>query len=351
MSVVREKWGVMPDGTQVDLFTMTNDVGMEAGIATYGGVITRLLAPDRNGLMGDVTLGYDTLDEYLVGERYFGCIVGRVANRIRNGLFTLDGTEYALDCNNGAHHLHGGRDGFHMRVWQAEAGTGSDGPQVKLTRRSEHGEQGYPGALDAEVTYTLLDDGLRIDLSATAHDRTIVSMTSHGYFNLSDEPGADCLDHRVEIPAGRCLAVDGDLVPTGGYLELGGTPLDFRSPATIGSRIDDGHEALAIGRGYDHYYVLDAAGTGLRLATRVAEPASGRVMEVRTTCPGLQFYSGNHIPDSLPGRDGAVYGWRSGFCLEPHGYVDAPNQPEFPPITIEPGETRTDTILYTFTTK
>ena len=347
MTIRREAWGEAC-GRPVDLYTLTGAGGMEASVATYGGVIVRLAVPDRDGHATDVVLGYDSLDGYLKDQCYFGCVVGRVANRIGNARFTLDGVDYALDRNHGEHHLHGGSGGFNTRVWEAEAGETPDGPSLRLERTSPDGEQGYPGSVEVRVEYTLLDNGLRIDFSAAVDRATPVSMTSHGYFNLSGNLGSSCLDHRLVIPAEHVLETDRDLIPTGALVEVEGTPFDFRIESAIGERIGNEHPALAAGQGYDHYFVLKDGSNGLKQAALVREPVSGRAMEVWTTAPGVQFYSGNHIPGNLPGKDGVRYAPRCGFCLETHGVVDAPNRPEFPSVTLKAGAAGKQTLLYTF---
>ena len=346
MTIRRESWGEA-GGEPVHLYTLSRENGMEASVATYGGAVVRLAVPDRSEDVVDITLGYDSLDGYLKDNCYFGCLVGRVANRIGNARFTLGGTEYALDRNHGSHHLHGGARGFNTRIWQAEAGDGPDGPCLRLSRTSPDGEQGYPGTLEAEVAYTLLDDGLRLDFSAATDRPTVVSMTNHSYFNLSGRPGATCLGHRLSIPAGRVLEAGEDLIPTGALADVAGTPFDFRGEAVIGERLAD----LPEGRGYDHYFVLDDDSRGLKRAAAARDPESGRAMEMWTTWPGVQFYSGSHIPEGLPGRDGAAYGPGCGFCLEAHGFADAPNHPGFPSVALEPGEAMRHTIMYTFSAK
>lgn len=351
MDMTRENWGSMPDGRSIELYTLANDVGMEVSVSTYGGVVTRLTAPDRDGRMADITLGYDSLSEYLDDCCYFGCIVGRVANRIGNARFTLDGGEYELDRNQGDHHLHGGIRGFHTHVWDAVADETPDGPRLRLTRTSPDGEQGYPGTLIARVDYTLTANGLRLEFSAEADKPTVVNMTNHSYFNLSGDSGSDCLNHELTIPASRYLETDAEQIPTGVLADVADTPMDFRAPSAIGSRISEEYEALGVGQGYDHYYVLDADAEGMKLCGAVYEPLSGRCMEVLTTYPGVHFYSGNHVSKSLAGKGGIRYGTRCGFCLEAHGYVDAPNNAAFPAVTLRPGENRSDLVEYAFCTR
>jgi aldose 1-epimerase len=349
MTIRSEAWGEA-GGRPVHLYTLAAN-GLEVSVATYGGVIVRMMVPDSVGNTANVTLGYDSVDGYINDSCYFGCIVGRVANRIGHARFTLDGTEHVLDRNHGDHQLHGGARGFHARVWNAQAEETPDGPRLRLTRTSPDGEQGYPGTVEARVDYTLLRDGLRLDFVAATDKPTPVNMTNHSYFNLSGRAGSSCLDHRLSIPAGRILETDTALIPTGGLAGVAGTPFDFRSGEAVGARIMEESAPLSVGRGYDHYFVLDDGSARLKTAATVYDPASGRAMEVGTTHPGVQFYSGNHIPEGLPGCDGARYVPRCGFCLEAHGYVDAPNHPGFPPVTLLPGETMHHTIIYKFSAK
>jgi len=348
MGIQSEKWGVMPDGTQVELFTLLNGRGMEAFIATYGGVVTRLTAPDRDGAMADVVLGYDTLGEYLDDRCFLGCIVGRVANRIAGARFVLDGTKYELDRNFGKHHLHGGTRGFHTRVWTAEPQETSEGPALVMRYVSEDGEEGYPGTLDVSVIYTLTDAGLHMKYRAVTDKPTVVNLTNHTYFNLSGVSQSDILDHVLTIPASHYLAMDTDQIPTGKVEGVVGTPLDFTGPSTIGSRIGVECEALAVGHGYDHFFISDNASDSSGLVARVSELKSGRVLEVCTTQPGVQFYSGNSMPARMRGKQGAIYGQYSGFCLEAQGYTGAPNRQEFPGVTLRPGEVYEHITEYRF---
>jgi len=345
MQLSSRSFGSTRDGIPVELYTLSNAAGMEADIATYGGALVRLTAPDRDGGMADVVLGYDTLDGYLDDSCFFGRLVGRVANRIGGAHMVLDGMEYELDRNNGRHHLHGGAGGFHSRVWKAEPIETSAGPALALRYESPDGEQGYPGNLAVSAVYTMTDEGLRLDFSAATDKATVVNLTAHPYFNLSGRQGTDCLGHILTIPARRCLETDTELIPSGCLSEVAGTPFDFTAGVAIGARIRQDFLPLANGHGYDHCYVLDRR-TGLRPAASLVEPVSGRGLEVLTTQPCVQFYSGNFIPEGLPGKDGAVYGERSGLCLEPQGFVDAPGHAAFPDVTLLPGEAYRQTILY-----
>lgn len=351
MTISREKWGTLPDGRSVELISLVNDSGFEASISTYGGIVTRLLVPDGSGKSVDVTLGYDTLDEYLNDSCYFGCLVGRVANRISYASFGLDGTIHTLDQNHGDHQLHGGARGFNTRLWQAEIGETVDGPCLTLSRTSPDGEQGYPGTLDVSVAFTLMNEGLRLDFSATTDAPTTVSLTNHSYFNLSGEADSDCLNHEVRIASSRYLETDEMQLPTGQLALVAGTPMDFRKMTPVGQRVSASHEALDVGKGYDHFYVLDDEEPEMRLAAEVHDPKSDRHLEVWTTYPGVQLYSGNHISQALPGKGGLVYGPHSGLCLEAHGFVDAPNQPGFPSMRLDPEERYSETTLYKFCVK
>jgi aldose 1-epimerase len=348
MGIRKQQWGIMSDGTPVELFTMVNGRGMEASIATYGGIVTRLTVPDRNGIMADVVLGYDTLEEYCNDCCYLGCIVGRVANRISGARFILDGTEYGLDENLEKHHIHGGVRGFHARVWTSEERETADGPALVLRYVSADGEQGYPGTLDVSVVYTLIEDGLRMDYRAVTDKPTMVNLTNHAYFNLSGASRSDILDHVLTISGSRYLAMDTDQIPTGQVENVFGTPLDFTSPLPIGNRIDEECDVLAVGQGYDHFFVAENTTDSFRPVARVSELQSGRTLEVCTTQPGVQFYSGNSMPFGLRGKQGAIYGRHSGFCLETQGYTDAPNRSEFPSVVLRPGEVYEHVTEYRF---
>ncbi|MBU1247466.1 MAG: galactose mutarotase [Proteobacteria bacterium] len=337
MGTTRFDWGQTPEGA-VDLFILESGE-MKASIATWGGVVTSLQVPDRTGALGEVTLGYASLDGYLADQCFFGCLVGRVANRIAQAHFHLDGRDYVLDRNNGAHQLHGGPQGFWNRLWQAQPGSRDGDPSLRLYLRSEDGDQGFPGSMDVVVDYTLSESGLRIHYAASTDAPTPVSLTNHMYFNLAGigTKSVDCLGHRLQLEAEQVLEVDQDLIPSGRILPVAGTPLDFTRSERIGARVNADHPLLQLAQGYDHFYVA-RQGEGLARVAVVVEPVSGRRLELYTTCPGLQFYSGNHIPQGLAGRAGERYGRYSGFCLEPHGFVDAPNHPEFPSIIVRPGE-------------
>ncbi|WP_184342278.1 aldose epimerase family protein [Prosthecobacter vanneervenii] len=341
-SVESRTWGKTPAGEEVQLFTLKNTGGLEAQICTWGGYIVTLKAPDKKGALADVTLGFDSLDGYLGKNPFFGCITGRYANRIGGAKFTLDGVEYSVTANSGKHQLHGGKAGFDKKLWAAKAV--KDG--VELSYTSPDGEEGYPGTLKCTVTYTLTpDNGLKIDYAATADKATVLNLTNHAYFNLSGEGSGDILGHQLTIPTEQITATDDDLIPTGEIASIKGTPLDFTTPHAIGERIGADFKPLVQGIGYDHNYVLQ--GSGLKLAAIVKDTASGRVMTVRTTEPGVQLYTGNHL-NGVPGKGGHIYAKRHGFCLETQHYPDSPNHPSFPGTTLRPGETFQSTTIYQF---
>ncbi len=342
----RMPWGKTPEGDNVELIKLVCSP-MRLAVSTYGATMVSLCAPDAQGISDEVVLGYDSLQGYLDDPCYFGRVVGRVANRISGARFVLNGKEYRLDRNYGVHQLHGGKRGFHCRVWQAQVSTSSQGPRVVFSRRSGDGEQGFPGATDVEVTYTLTTNSVRLSFAAKAEADTVVNMTNHAYFNL-DGPGKSCLGHELWIDSKYCLDVDSDLIPSGKLVSVAGTPLDFFEPRALGARIDAAHELTEIGTGYDHFYVLEESARMPGCAVRVRGGESGRVMEMRTTYPGFQLYSGNHIPKGLFGRGRDVYGPRHGFCLEAQGYPDAPNRPEFPSVVLAAGESVTQETEYRF---
>jgi len=344
--VVKRVFGTMPDGRAVESFTLTNANGIEVTAIPYGAIITSLKTPDRSGQRGDIVLGFDSLDGYLKEHPYFGAIVGRYGNRIAGGRFTLDGQTYTLAKNNGPNHLHGGIKGFDKVLWEA-APIGSNG--VVFSRTSADGEEGYPGNLKVRVTYTLTDKNeLIVDYLATTDKATPVNLTQHSYFNLSAGKSEDILGHELTINADRYTPVDATLIPTGELASVQGTPFDFRKPVAIGKRIDADHPQLANGKGYDHNWVLNRTGSGLQIAARVADPASGRTLEVRTTEPGMQFYAGNFLDGTLKGKGGQVYKRRSGFCLETQHFPDSPNQPKFPSTTLKPGQEYRSQTVFTF---
>ena len=349
MNIRKTLFGLMPDQQQVDCYRLESDaqdgLPVIVEILTYGGIIKSLQVPDRDGNLSDVVLGFDDLASYLTHNPFFGCIAGRYANRIAGGRFQLDQVEYTLACNNGPNHLHGGLQGFDKVNWQAESVQGTDHVALQLTYQSADREEGYPGQLTTTVTYTLNNQGeLRIDYSAITNKPTILNLTNHTYFNLAGS--GTVLDHVVMIDADRYTPVNADLIPTGALAPVTGTPFDFRTPTAIGVRIDGAHEQLRYGGGYDHNWVIN--GTGLRHAITVTEASSGRRLEVATTQPGVQFYTGNMMPDALAGKGGIEYTKRSGFCLETQHFPDSPNQPHFPSVVLRPGEQFHESTLFRF---
>ena len=339
-------FGKTPDGQIIDLYTLTNKNGMQGAITNFGGIVVRIKVADRRGKTEDVVLGYDSLDGYVSDKAYFGAIVGRYGNRIAQGKFTLDGATYTLARNNGENSLHGGTKGFNKAVWEAREVATKDGPSVELTYTSKDGEEGYPGNLAVKVVYTLTDrNELKIDYSATTDKKTVLNLTNHSYFNLNPA-GTDILQHTLMIEADRFTPVDAGLIPTGELRSVAGTPFDFLKPTAIGARIEQDDEQLKLGKGYDHNFVLK--GKGVELAARVVEPTTGRVLEVLTDQPGVQFYSGNFLDGSAGGKGGKVYPRRSAFCLETQHFPDSPNHPKFPTTELKPGEKYHSTTIYKF---
>ena len=335
--IVRSNFGKTPDGQSVALYTLTNSKGAVAKITTYGGIVTELHVPDKNGKKGDIVLGFPSLEGYLKGHPYFGALVGRVGNRIAKGKFTLDGKSYKLATNNGVNHLHGGVRGFDKAIWQAEPLAGKNG--VAFTRTSPDGEEGYPGTLTVRVSYELTDNNqLVVEYRATTDKATPVNLTQHSYFNLAGEGSGDILGQSLLLNADRFTPVDGTLIPTGELANVEGTPFDFRNPTAIGARIAQPNPQLKHGQGYDHNWVLNRSGEGLQMAAIATDPVSGRTLEVTTTEPGIQFYAGNFLDGTIRGKSGHVYKQRSGFCLETQHFPDSPNQPSFPSTILKPGE-------------
>jgi aldose 1-epimerase len=341
MNITTEPYGTTPDGKNVSLYTLSNGT-MTVKIINYGGTITELRVPDNRGTPGDIVLGFERLQDYVSSSPYFGCIVGRYANRIAKGRFRLDGVEYALTTNDGPNHLHGGVKGFDKVVWDARTSHGKDSVSLILEYQSSDGEEGYPGNLSARVIYTLdRQNRLSVWYDATTDKPTIVNLTHHSYFNLAGAGAGDILDHYLTINAKHYTPVDSTLIPTGALEPVEGTPMDFRLPHAIGERIAN------VPGGYDHNYVLDRQGSGLELAARVEEHQSGRTLDIWTTEPGIQFYSGNFLDGSLTGKGGRRYGKHFGFCLEPQHYPDSPNKSHFPPTILRPGEKyQTHTVFH-----
>ncbi len=373
--VTRAAFGTMPDGTSIEVFTIANARGIEVRAIEFGAIIVSLTVPDRNGRTADVVLGYDTLADYVSKNTpYLGGVVGRYANRIARGRFGLDGTEYKLATNNGPNHLHGGVTGFDKVAWSGDQIAGADGPGVAFTYTSRDGEEGYPGTLKVRVAYTLNDrNELTVDYHATSDKPTHVNLSQHSYFNLSGGERS-ILDHTLMINAERFTPVDETLIPTGELAPVAGTPLDFRKPTAIGARIEDKHVQLLRGRGYDHNFVLvrlppsraerasaslaEAFGGGgkpdttgdrdVAPAARLVDPVSGRTLDVATTEPGMQFYSGNFLDGSIKGKKGRVYAHRWGLCLETQHFPDSPNRPNFPSTILRPGVEYRSRTVFTF---
>jgi len=344
-----EVYGKMPDGREVRLFTLTNKNGLKARVTEYGAILVSLETPDRNGKLADITLGYDTLDGWLTNNSYLGATVGRFGNRIKAGKFTLDEKEYQLATNNDPGgipcHLHGGENGFDKVLWSGKPGEGNS---VELTYVSKDGEEGYPGTLTTTVTYTLTDDNELIwEATATTDAPTIINIVHHSYWNLSGNPAETINNHELTLHAPSYLPTDAGLIPTGVVAPVDGTPMDFRQATAIGARVNDDFEALKLAGGYDHCWVLEH-GDGLRPAARLKDPASGRVMEITTNKPAIQFYGGNFLDGTITGKGGIKYAHRTGLCLETENYPDAPNQADFPSAVLRPGETYTHTMVHRF---
>ncbi len=352
-TITSASFGQLEDGRDATLFTLTNSAGMVVKITNYGATITSIVVPDKNGVMGDVALGYDSLEEYLAGSPFFGCIAGRYANRIAKGQFVLDGETYTLAVNNGVNHLHGGRQGFDKKLWEAESFENENGVGVLMRYVSPDGEEGYPGTLNSSVSYTLTEaNAIQIDYEATTDKPTVLNLTNHSYFNLKDGGASSILDHKLRIVADKYIPTDAGNIPLGPLAEVDGTPFDFRTATAIGDRIEDEDTQLEYGSGYDHTYVINEAGTGeLKLAAEVLDETSGRFMEVLTTEPGVQLYTGNHLNGNFVGRGDVTYASRSGFCLETQRYPDTPNQPDYPTARLDPGETYNTTTIYRFSTR
>ncbi|HZM04713.1 MAG TPA: aldose epimerase family protein [Candidatus Saccharimonadales bacterium] len=344
-AITKAPFGHALDGTPVEIYTLRNANGVEARICTYGGILVSFKGPDRDGKMGDVVLGYDTLDGYLTNSPYFGALIGRYGNRIAKGKFTLDGVAYTLVTNNYPNALHGGTKGFDKVVWNAKV----DGSSLVLSYLSKDGEEGYPGNLNVKVVYTLMpDNGLDVQYLATTDKDTVLNLTQHSYFNLAGH--GDVLSHKVFIDADKFTPVDATLIPTGELKPVEGTPFDFRQPTAIGERIGQDDPQLKFGNGYDHNYVLNHPMGHLDLIARVTDPSSGRVLEVLSTSPGLQFYSGNFLDGTIVGKNGQTYQFRNAFAMEPQHFPDSPNQPNFPTVELKPGEVYHNEIIFRLTT-
>jgi len=352
-SINVKPFGKLADGQKVSLYTLTNKNGAVTTISNYGGTVTSLMMPDRNGKVADVVLGFSSLDKYVKDSPYFGALIGRYGNRIAKGEFSLDGKNYKLATNNIGNALHGGLKGFDKVIWEATPKVTAHGPSLKLTYTSKDGEEGYPGTLKVTATYTLTNKNeLKLVYRATTDKDTVVNLTQHSYFNLAGQGNGTIIDHVLTLNASHYTPVDKTLIPTGKVATVQGTPFDFRKPTSIGARIDEKDEQLKFAGGYDHNFVADklVPGTLDRIA-KVEEPKSGRVMEVFTTEPAVQFYAGNFLDGTLKGKGGKVYVRRSGFCLEPQHYPDSPNHKNFPATVLKRGETYKNTIIYRFSTQ
>lgn len=351
IAINKEHWGSLETGEPIHLYTLRNANGIEARITNYGGRLVVLKTPDRNGKLEDIVLGFDSLDGYLAKNPYFGALVGRYANRIANGKFSLDGGQYTLARNNGENSLHGGLKGFDKVAWTAHESSSNGSPSLELTYLSVDGEEGYPGNLRVTVRYAVTEDNeLRIEYEATTDKDTVLNLTNHSYFDLSGQGVGRIVECEVEINADRFTPINAHLIPTGELRPVAGTPFDFRKPAVIGSRIDQEDEQLEYSWGYDHNYVLNRTGGELSFAARTRDSQSGRVLEVWTTQPGMQFYTGNHLDGSVVGKNGVVYGFRSGMCFETQHFPDSPNHPEFPSAELKAGQRYAGVTLFRFST-
>lgn len=349
-TITQKPFGTAPDGKPVSLYTLTNAHGMQVQITNYGGIITSLDVPDRNGQVGDVVLGYDNLSDYIKNSPYFGAIVGRYANRIAKGRFTLDGKTYQLFLNNGPNTLHGGKTGFDKVVWTAAPLRHRGVVGLSLRYLSKDGEEGYPGDLNVKVVYTLTnDDSLRIDYTATTDKDTVVNLSNHSYFNLAGQGNGTILDHVLTINADRYTPIDKTSIPTGAIAPVAGTPFDFRTPHAVGERINEPNEQLMNAGGYDHNWVLNQPGHKMVTAVRVFCPRSGRVLTISTTQPGLQFYSGNYLDGTITGKGGKVYEKHGALVLETQHFPDSPNHPNFPTTELKPGQTLEQSTVLKFT--
>ncbi len=347
-SITVAEFGSLPDGRKAQLYTLTNDNGMEVKITNYGGTITSWTAPNKDGVYENITLGYETVEDYVAGSPYFGAIIGRYGNRIAGGKFSIGDSTYQLPLNDGPNSLHGGEVGFDKVLWEATPADGEE-PQLKLTYLSKDGEQGYPGNLSITVTYTLQkDNALKIDYEATTDKETVINLTNHAYFNLAGIKGGEILDHVLTLNADRYLPVSETLIPTGELRPVSGTVFDFTKAARVGDGINNEDQQIQFGKGYDHCWIFADSSTTLKSVAKVTEPRSGRQLEVLTTEPAIQFYSGNFMNGKHTGKNGLNYPYRTGFCLETQHYPDAPNQPSFPSTALKPGETYKTTTVYKF---
>ncbi|HUD45871.1 MAG TPA: aldose epimerase family protein [Candidatus Baltobacteraceae bacterium] len=342
-------FGTLPDGAPASIYSLRNAHGIEARVCNYGGILVSLQAPDRHGHLADIVLGHDHLQGYLDSSPYFGALIGRCANRIARGKFTLDGTTYSVAVNNGPNSLHGGLKGFDKALWQPTPVRGASGPALELDYASKDGEEGYPGNLNVKAVYSLDEnDSLRVDITASTDRTTIVNLTQHSYFNLAGH--GNILAHKLQIDADRFTPVDDTLIPTGELRPVNGTPFDFRRPTAIGDRIDQDDEQLKLGHGYDHNFVVNNPPGRLGRIARATEPSSGRVLEVFSDWPGAQFYTANFLDGTIRGKGGQVYQRRAAFCIEPQHFPDSPNHPHFPSPILKPGQKYRHSVIYKLST-
>jgi aldose 1-epimerase len=354
-TIRKESFGKTASGEQVDLYTLSNKKGMEVAITNFGGTVVRLKVPDRAGKVADVVLGFDTLEGYEKGTGYFGATVGRYGNRIGGGTFSIDGKTYTLPKNNGNNTLHGGISGFNRKVWKARELASRDGESLEMTYLSPDGEEGFPGNLSVKAVFTVPEDRneLKIDYTATTDKDTVLNLTNHSYFNLAGEGNGDILDHVLTLHAKQFTPVDKSLIPTGELRDVAGTPMEFTSATAIGKRIDESYDQLVFGKGYDHNFVISRAGSGngLTLAAEAYDPKSGRRLEVLTTEPGVQFYSGNFLDGAVKGKGNKTYGKRAAFCLETQHFPDSPNHPNFPSTLLKPNAVFQSETVFRFSAK
>ncbi|MEQ1642752.1 MAG: aldose epimerase family protein [Pyrinomonadaceae bacterium] len=345
----KKPFGSTADGKPVDVYTLTNSKGTEARIITYGGTVVSLKVPDKSGKLGDVVLGYDSVADYEKHTSFFGALIGRYGNRIAKGKFKIGAEEYTLATNNGENHLHGGVKGYDRVVWTGRAFVNASGANLELTYLSKDGEEGYPGNLSIKVIYTVTEKNeLKVVYSATTDKATVVNLTHHSYFNLAGAGSGTILDHELTINADAFLPTDAGSIPTGEIRPVSGRIFDFRKPTAIGDRINMADQQLEWGKGYDHNWVLNKKGNALTIAASVYERSSGRMMNVLTTEPGMQFYSGNFLDGAIKGKGGQDYPYRSGFCLEAQHFPDSPNKPKFPSTLLKPGQKYLQTTIYQF---
>lgn len=350
-NIKKESFGKTIDGKNVDIYILTNSKGVEAKITNYGGIVVSLKVPDNKGVFGDIVLGYDTLSGYEKDDNYFGALIGRYANRIAKGKFTLNDKEYNLAVNNGENHLHGGPKGFHKAIWKAKSYADEGGVNLELTYLSKDGEEAYPGNLSIKVVYILTENNeLKINYSATTDKDTIINLTNHSYFNLAGAGAGSILNHQLQINADKFTPTDGGSIPTGELRTVKGTPMDFTIPAIIGARIEQADEQLILGKGYDHNWIINKTGNALTATAKAYEPSSGRVLDVFTTEPGVQFYSGNFL-NNIKGKNGKVYQKREGFCLETQHFPDSPNKPDFPSTVLKANQQFSSTTVYKFSSQ